>query len=450
VEAPAVHVAWADVPLSGGLYYWSIIPNPPHSPGSLPTPPNYVLLDQNQTNGTGVFRYAFGSSGGDLAPAVVWTDDGGPASVPPYGGAPQSYTNGTAGGHCIGCHALSNDGKYMALTLGGSDATSANFALLDVRMQALVDINPTASVDPASSPTVDASDYWKKFRIEGLATESAWGPKGDLLVSMFESKLYLTGVTTSGTTGTANRIGAVVPTWQAQEPYGTDPFWSRDGTVFVFTSFAQPDIGLYNTTGLNGDMMKGGQIVIATADATGVHDDARVLVARSSGVTRYGPSTSDDSQLVAFDASSCGTDPDTNKLSTDYGNQTCDGYDDSTARISVVSAAGGAPTLLANANGAGAFANAWPRFAPSHGSFRGQTLYWMSFSSRRPYGLQVNSGVTPIAARPQLWLAAVTAGGVAGVDPSFAPVWLPGQDANLAAPTGNHTPQWVAIAAPLP
>jgi hypothetical protein len=115
-----------------------------------------------------------------------------------------------------------------------------------------------------------------------------------------------------------------------------------------------------------------------------------------------------------------------------------------------VSAAGGAPTLLANANGAGAFANAWPRFAPSHGSFRGQTLYWMSFSSRRPYGLQVNSGVTPIAARPQLWLAAVTAGGVAGVDPSFAPVWLPGQDANLAAPTGNHTPQWVAIAAPLP
>ena len=60
----------------------------------------------------------------------------------------------------------------------------------------------------------------------------------------------------------------------------------------------------------------------------------------------------------------------------------------------------------------------------------------------------LNSGVA--AAKPQLWLAGITAGGAGTGDPSFAPVWLPGQDASLTAPTNNHTPQWVPLALPLP
>ena len=83
-------------------------------------------------------------------------------------------------------------------------------------------------------------------------------------------------------TGTVMRMGPVVPTWQAQEPYATDPFWSQDGTCSCSPRSRSPATGLYNTTGLNGDMKKGGQIVIATADATGVHDDARVLVAAAT------------------------------------------------------------------------------------------------------------------------------------------------------------------------
>jgi hypothetical protein len=451
-EAQPVHVAWANVALSGGLYYWSVIPNPPRktSTDNIPTPPNYILLDPTQTNGTAILRYAFTVDGTDPVPAFVWTDDGGPSSTPAYNGAPQAFVNGVAGGHCIGCHAISNDGKYMALTLGGSSARDgANFSLLDIGMQTLININPTASTDPSSSPTQNPTDYWKKFRMEGLATENAWGPNADRVVSMFQSKLYLTQITVTpgALTGTAVRMGPVVPTWQAQEQYASDPFWSYDGTRFVFTSFPSPSVGLYNDTGLNGDMKRGGQIVIATADANGIHDDAKVLVPRNSTGTSYYPSISNDSQLVVYNTSTCGPDPDPNKLATDYGNQSCDGYDDSTAKLYVVSPNGGTPTLLARANGEGAFDNSWPRFSPDKGQFRSQDLYWVAFSSRRPYGLQVNNNVAPVSTKPQLWIAGVTKGGeFAGPDPSFAPVWLPAQNPNPAAPNGNHVPQWVKVA----
>src|SRR6266540_538216 len=412
-ETAAINVAWANVALSGGLYYWSVIPNPTRktSTDNIPTPPTYILLDPTQVNGTEILRYAFATDGSDPAPQVVWTDDGGPSSTPAYNGAPQSVVNGVAGGHCIGCHSISNDGKYMTLTLGGSSTKDgANFSLLDIGQQTLININPVASTDPNSSPTVNPFDYWKKFRMEGLATENTWGPNHDRVVSMFGSKLYLTQITvTAGAlTGTATRMGAVVPTWQAQEPYASDPFWSQDGTKFVFTSFAAPSVGLYNDTGLNGDMKKGGQIVIASADANGIRDDAHVLIARGSGVTSYYPSLSNDSQLVVFNTSTCGTalpDVDPNKATTDYGNQSCDGYDDSTAKLWIVSPAGGPSTLLARANGEGNFDNSWPRFSPDKGTFRNQDLYWVAFSSRRPYGLQVNNQVAASLTKPQLWIA---------------------------------------------
>ena len=399
-ESPPINVAWANVGLSGGLYYWSVIPINVSDPtmrksntDNIPTPPKYILLDPTQTSGTAIYRYAFASDGSDPAPAQVWTDDGGPSSTPPYNGAPQAFDNGTAGGHCIGCHSISNDGKYMTLTLGGSSSTDgANFALLDIGMQTLLAINPSASTDPNSSPTSNPGDYWKKFRMEKLATENAWGPKSDRVVSMFESKLWLTQITATPTTGTAVRMGAVVPTWQAQEGYASDPFWSQDGTSFVFTSFATPSTGLYNTSGLNGDMKKGGQIVIASADDAGVHDDAHVLVSRGNGLTSYYPSISHDSKLVVFNTSTCGTDPDSNKSATDYGNQSCDGYDDSSAKLWIVSPSGGASTLLGERQRQRRLRQLLAALQPRQGNLPGQDLYWVAFSSRRPYGLQVNTG----------------------------------------------------------
>ena len=101
-------------------------------------------------------------------------------------------------------------------------------AILDIGQQNLININPTASTDPNSSPTSNWSDYWKQFRVEGMAAENTWGPSSDRVVSMFRSKLYLTAVTITGTTGTVTRMGAILPSWT--EPYASDPFWSPDGS----------------------------------------------------------------------------------------------------------------------------------------------------------------------------------------------------------------------------
>jgi len=95
---------------------------------------------------------------------------------------------------------------------------------------------------------------------------------------------------------------------------------------------------------------------------------------------------------------------------------------------------------LDRANGPQGFSNSWPRWSPDNGTFRGKRLYWVAFSSRRAYGLQVNNGLSPAQAKPQLWFAGVATGDEFQGDPSFAPVWLPNQNSNQSIPNGNHVP----------
>lgn len=451
VESQTIAVAWANVGLSGGLYYWSVVQgvqicggNPPRS-----TPGTYCRLDPRQSwevdplLGTAIYRYDLTS--GTPAPTIAWTDDGAPRGATPYNGAPQAIVAGRAGGHCIGCHAISNDGKYMALTLGGSSTVDgSNFSLLDIGMQQLISIRPQERTDQNSSPISNPDDYWKQFRQEGLAAENAWGPNNDRMVSMYASRLYLTSVAINGTSGTATRMGPVAPSWTE---YASDPFWSHDGSLFVFTSFSEPNTHASNPTGLNGDMKRTGRIAIASATPTGINDDARELVGRDPNVTSYYPSISNDSKMVVFNQSACGGTQDSNKLATDYGNHTCDGYDDSSATLWIVAPTPGSPTRrLDAANGPVNSGNSWPRWSPDKGTFRGETLYWIAFSSRRPYGMQVNYTMTGAMGKPQLWIAGVRTGEVIVGDPSYGAVWLPTQNSKQATPQGNHVPQWVKVA----
>jgi hypothetical protein len=89
--------------------------------------------------------------------------------------------------------------------------------------------------------------------------------------------------------------------------------------------------------------------------------------------------------------------------------------------------------------------NSWPRVSPFTTTINGRQVYWLTFSSKRNYGVRLVG-----QNRPQLWMVAI---GVPqsevqsplAADPSFSAFWLPFQDID----TGNHIAQWTRTVVPI-
>jgi hypothetical protein len=362
----------------------------------------WTTIPAAQNNGsTGIQRYNFD---GDLSkPEVVYTDKG----------SPPDHTDGAT---CVGCHAITHDGAHMALTIGGSQPS--DWMLLDVATKSKIVLQNTAP----------------------FATETTFNLDGSRMLNMLQGEFTLRTADAALT-----NIGTVLGSVTEKK---TDAFWSGDGKLFAFVSWVPGANGALAATdpwGLDGDLKQGGQIWIAPSDGQTIMDSAKPLVPRATGVTSFYPAISDDDSLVVFDQSSCSGPPSVGG----YGDAPCDGYDDVSSQLYVVPPSGGTPVVLANANGPANSSNSWPKWSPDHGTFRGKTLYWIAYSSRRPYGLELNT-TGDATGKPQLWFAAIAVGsGSISGDPSFAPVWLPGQDPDLTAPNGNHVPQWVTKAVPI-
>jgi hypothetical protein len=84
----------------------------------------------------------------------------------------------------------------------------------------------------------------------------------------------------------------------------------------------------------------------------------------------------------------------------------------------------------------------WAHWAPTMSS----DYYWIVFSSERDYGHEVTAANTNPACRnvgvqqcKQIWIGAISRNKLSGtIDPSFAPMWLPGQDTQA----DNISPYW--------
>ncbi|MBK8257864.1 MAG: hypothetical protein IPK82_35000 [Polyangiaceae bacterium] len=316
---------------------------------------------------------------------------------------------------CVGCHSLSLDGTKMGLSFGGSDPS--DFALIDV-----------ATADPIAVQNTDAN---------GFATFSALSPDASRVVTALRGKLTLRAANES----LAN-TGDLAPA-ETQGEALTQPFWSADGSMLAYVGWVPNQNGASGS--FNGDVARGAQIFLSQWNADSLADTT-VLVAREQGKSNYYPAISDDGEWVIFNRSSCDGPPGFHP----YGNDPCDGYDDASARVYAVSTSGGAPIALNRLNGTDTWTNSWPRWSPSHGKFRGKAIYFVAFSSKRPYGLRLDGSNTG-ASVPQLWLGAIALDSQTGIaDPSFAPVWLPLQNEDMQNPTGNHVPQWAAKALPIP
>jgi Tol biopolymer transport system component len=384
------------MPLSGGLYYWT-------------------TAGANDTSfNTAVARYDFS---GDSSAPQLWLSSAQAPAVP----AGQAQ--------CIGCHALSPDGHKLAFSLGGS--LPGFFALYDV-----------------ATRKVTLQNMNQKY-----VNMTTFSRDGSEMVNMAYGVLTLRTADAAATVLSDNLFATTVKEQMSH------PFWSPDGTSMAFVSWVPGMFGAVgppmDTQHVTGDMVQGAQIWIVGSDGKTFTGTPKVLVPRSpldatgnATYSSYYPSISDDGTWVVFDRSQCNGPA--NAIASDWGAGACDGYNDYSAQLMLVGTGGGTPLALANANGTKTWTNSWPRWSPEHGQFRGNKLYWIAFSSRRDFGLSLQ-GSTDGSTKPQMWFTAVVVDPANPMkDPSFAPVWLPGQDPDLTGPRGNHTPAWTSVALPIP
>ena len=284
-------------------------------------------------------------------------------------------TENSPGNRCVACHALSRDGTRMALTLDGGDGAGT-----------ILDVATRTPMVP-----VDGSIRWNF---------AAFNPDASRLVTVHQGRMVLRDAATAAEL-------AVVPT----AGRATHPDFSPDGSRLAFIRMA----------GSGSDwVFAGGSLMVASYDrATDTFGAATPLV-EAAGDNVFYPSWSPDGEWILFNRSSE------------------DAYDDASAEVYVVRADGSAaPQKLDTPNMAGGITNSWARWAPfvqlwAPGTADEEKIFWLTFSSKRPFGVRLPGG------QPQLWMAPFYPARAGAGDPSAAAFRLPFQD----IATNNHIAQW--------
>ena len=302
---------------------------------------------------------------------------------------------------CIGCHALSRDGTKLVAEVNGQN---------DGR---------TALVDVASKAVMNAFGSPPKSMFE------SWNPDGSQYVSVYGD----TGATTydlqliDGNHGT---LVSTIPVGGTATHPSDHPDWSLDGSHVAYVK-----VGIAGTM----QRMWNGSIY-QVAQSGGTWSAPQLLVqAASSLENNYYPAYAPDGRLLIYDHSTC--------TSGSAQGGECNADTNATATLMALdSTAGGTPFALANANKPGiadgaatALTNSFPKWNPFvfGKSLTGGHLAWITFSSKRMYGLR-----TPPGSGTLLWMAAIDLDAPAGADPSFVAFALPFQDYT----TSNHIAQW--------
>jgi hypothetical protein len=317
---------------------------------------------------------------------------------------PDKYLNKTndGNGQCVGCHSLSRDGTRVAFTFlnlaGAGSGTTMSLGSVDAT-------NPTMQQAPANT----------------TAATSSFSPDGKQMVTAYNGKLSIRDGVTGALVSDLTTTGTAM-----------FPDWSPDGTTIVFTRAATACTpgGLANF-GQASIYAYGGSLVTVT-NSGGTWGNEKVLLQAASGENNYYPSFSPDGKWIAFTKASTAT-----KSSWSVANSACTGqdgsglsYDNPSATVWLMPAAGGAATQLTAANGAAMKTNSWPKWGPkADGDY-----LWLSFSSTREYG----NVLTGPAAHHQIWITAIPRMGGSGGDVSSPAVWFPFQD----TATKNHIGVW--------
>jgi hypothetical protein len=354
-ESAVRKVSFSEQDVQGGLYYWTT------------------------SKDTAIMRFDFGKRG--ALPEVFLSPSG--------SGLPT----------CVGCHALSRDGKKMVSSLGGQN---------DGRLVYMNDLTTGALVK--SGDNANAIQF-ASFNPDGTRFVANYGDTGDLAI---RHKLFMH----DGATG--NRIDAesIALPWEPDHPD-----WSPSGDLIAVTRVAKHRTSQKPIQGSIELLTKMGSTWSAPA----------TLIPIAAGKSRYNPSFAPDGSFLLYSESTC---PGGN-----VEHDGCDGdADDSAKTWAVLPKAGATPVLLTNASAPGTtdgtktdLADTFPRMSPFKKKQGGGELTWATISSRRKAGLRDPGG------RQLLWMFSIDPAKVkAGEDGSSPAFFLPFQD--LA--TSNHIAQW--------
>jgi hypothetical protein len=290
------------------------------------------------------------------------------------GARAETYLQGDPLFNCMGCHVLSRDGSRAVV--GRFIPGPAISRVYDV---------PTR--------TGLSADFGANF--------GTFSPDNSRVLTSDGARLsLLDGRTFAGVTGLPADIR------------GSMPDWSRNGQMVVF-SRQRNGIALFGQPGHGapGDLLlmrwSGSAFAMPTT-----------LVMAGANENNYYPSFAPDDRWVVFNRS---------------GGTSYNAIDAHLWATRVDST----PVRLARADGTGDLGNSWPKFAPFLQTYQGDTILWITFSSRRDYGLRLQQQTRePDMRTAQLWMAAIRPNRTG--DPSAAAFWLPFQDIR----SGNHIGQW--------
>ena len=342
------------------------------------------------------------------------------STVEQYYITPQAPADNNGQKNCIGCHTISHDGKKMAVVLGGGHVS--DLVQLDVatRTPTLIKINTTA-------PAGAARQY---------SNLQAYNQDGSLFASTLFGRMKIVDASTGNPILASVHVGA--------QTSATHPDWSHKGDLIAYTFY--PGTPPSNPSGggnSNDIFIQTGGIGLVSWNGTTTGDPISLVPIKSQQSSYY-PSLDPSSRFVAF-----------NQVSCIASVSTCSVYDNPLAKIYLKEiATANAEAELTNINQKGPnddtekLTNSWPKFSPFvKAGPGGKTLLWVTFSSKRNYGVRkVETSSDPSTRKPQLWMAAVLIDkNAVRLDPSYPPFWVPNQDLT----TSNHIAQWTEKVIPL-